>query len=263
MWIETRFPVRFGRFSWLMALLLGLTSLPTWAQQAAAQEPADEIRTTGLEREPGVVYRPVVRQGQTTPDTADAPPVTQAIIAEFERQKSLARIEMEQKIAQQRLQVVAQLKDLAAKLDQTGAVREAQAVRDYLQKLQPAPVALPDPGSVQAYRDRVGQTFIFEIVGQAGSTIWGDGVYTDDSPIAVAAVHAGIVRVGERALVQVRIQPGQQSYEGADRNGIHSNPYAVWQGSYTISAFRPGLVFAPAPKANIAQTNASHTPGRA
>ncbi len=244
MWLQTRFPGKLGGFRWSWVLLLGLTAFG-----ARGQERATDRAGILLLEPPGVAaYRPAGQVAVPQP-TADAPASAQGIIAEFEHQKTLARIEMEQKVEQQRLGVVAELKDLAARLDQTGNVHEAKAVRYYMQKLQPAPLVQADPGTLVNFRDRVGQTFVFEIIGQAGSTIWGDGVYTDDSAISVAAVHAGIVRVGERALVQVRILPGQRSYEGATRNGVQSSPYANWEGSYSISSFRRAVVLGPPAKA--------------
>jgi hypothetical protein len=263
MWLQTRFPGKLGGFGCGLMVLLGVG-----ASSALAQERITERSDTFLLEPPGVAaYRPAGQVGmpagatQTTP--ADAPASAQGIIAEFERQKTLARIEMEEKVAQQQLKVVGELKELAARLDQTGNVREAQAVRDYMQKLVPAPVAEADPGTLVNFRDRVGQTFVFEIVGRAGSTIWGDGVYTDDSAIAVAAVHAGIVRVGEKALVQVRILPGQRSYEGATRNGVQSSTYGNWEGSYSISAYHRAVVLGPPVKAEVKAGNGSDKAGRA
>lgn len=260
MWLQTRFPVKLGGFRWSWVLLLGLAALRARAQEQVVDRPGLLL----LEPPGEAAFRPAITGGLPAPQAGtDAPASAQGIIAEFERQKTRARIEMEEKVEQQRLQVVAELKDLAAKLDQTGNVREAQAVRDYMQKLTPAPLVQADPGTLVNFRDRVGQTFVFEIVGQAGSTIWGDGVYTDDSAIAVAAVHAGIVRVGERAQVQVRILPGQRSYEAATRNGVQSSPYANWEGSYSISAYHRAVVLGPPAKAGAKAGNGSDNAGRA
>jgi|GEM_PF-5645094 len=50
---------------------------------------------------------------------------------------------------------------------------------------------LADPGSLGAYAQQVGKTFYFEVVGSTFGSIWGDGIYTSDSALAKAAVHAG------------------------------------------------------------------------
>lgn len=102
----------------------------------------------------------------------------------------------------------------------------------------PSP-ARPDPGTLGAYRDRVGQTFAFRVTGAADGTIWGTDAYTDDSPLATAAVHAGVLRVGETGVVSVTILPGDDRYEGSARNGVTSLPYASFPGGYRVRPAPP------------------------
>lgn len=104
-----------------------------------------------------------------------------------------------------------------------------------------AVTARPDPGSLTAYRALVGQVFDFEVRGATQGAIWGTDVFTDDSPLAVAAVHSGILAPGEMGVVRVTILPGRQSYVGSTRHGITSNSYGEWVGSYTIQAVLPRL----------------------
>ncbi len=69
----------------------------------------------------------------------------------------------------------------------------------------------------------------------AVAPIWGFDVYTDDSDICVAAMHAGAVsRNG--GVVTVSRAPGQQSYRGGARNGIQSSTYGPWQQSFRVTA---------------------------
>jgi hypothetical protein len=96
----------------------------------------------------------------------------------------------------------------------------------------------PNPGTLQGYRNRLGQSFYFEVTGAAGSVIWGTGVYTDDSPLATTAVHAGVLRPGQKGVVKVTILPGQVNYAGTTQNGVTSNPYQMWGGSYRIEAVK-------------------------
>ena len=67
---------------------------------------------------------------------------------------------------------------------------------------QSDPVALPDPSS---WHSHVGEAFDIDVVGSSQGTVWGTTVYTDDSPLAVAAVHAGVLDPGQRAKVRVTI----------------------------------------------------------
>lgn len=64
-----------------------------------------------------------------------------------------------------------------------------------------------------------------------GGTVWGSDVYTDDSVICRAAVHAGVIG-GGGGTVRIRILPGMQSYMGSQRNGVESTSYESWHGSY-------------------------------
>src|SRR5581483_1253345 len=67
-----------------------------------------------------------------------------------------------------------------------------------------------------------------------GPTIWGSGMYTDDSPLAAAAVHAGVLRDGMRGIVKVTILPGHSSYRGSTQNGVQSESWNAWDGSYRV-----------------------------
>jgi len=53
--------------------------------------------------------------------------------------------------------------------------------------------------------DPVGATYYFRVTGEAAGPLWGTDVYTGDSAIAVAAVHAGLVKAGESAIVKLTV----------------------------------------------------------
>ena len=95
-------------------------------------------------------------------------------------------------------------------------------------------VILPDPGDLSGYRGQNGTMLTFEVTGNAAGAVWGDGVYTDDSRLAAAAVHAGVLQPGQTGPVQVEILAGQEAYEGAERNGVASGTYASWPGSFRV-----------------------------
>ena len=95
-------------------------------------------------------------------------------------------------------------------------------------------VVLPDPGDLSGYRGQNGTVLIFEVTGDVSGPIWGSDIYTDDSRLGSAAVHAGVLLPGETGLVRVEILEGQESYEGGERNGVVSGAYAAWTGSFRI-----------------------------
>jgi hypothetical protein len=88
----------------------------------------------------------------------------------------------------------------------------------------------PDPGTLEGYRGQAGQTLSFLVTGAVAGSVYGDGTYTDDSRLAVAAVHAGLLAPGQTGTVTVTILPGQEHYVAAIRNNISSFAYGSWQG---------------------------------
>ena len=92
------------------------------------------------------------------------------------------------------------------------------------------------PSNMTAYRGNNGQVYTFKITGANSGNVWGgaNGIYTDDSALGAAAVHAGKVGVGEEAIIRVRVVGPQSSYQGSTRNGITSKDYGAWTGSYSF-----------------------------
>jgi len=64
--------------------------------------------------------------------------------------------------------------------------------------------------------------------------VWGVDVYTDDSSICTAAVHAGEISLADGGQVMIEIRPGQGVYTSSTRNGITSLPYDAWDGSFIV-----------------------------
>lgn len=68
----------------------------------------------------------------------------------------------------------------------------------------------------------------------AGSgTVWGTGVYTTDSQVCRAAVHAGVISP-EGGTVTVVPVPGLPTYLGSTANGVTTADYGPWQESFTF-----------------------------
>ena len=64
-----------------------------------------------------------------------------------------------------------------------------------------------------------------------GGDVWGTLVYTDDSSICRAAVHAGVIG-WDGGMVVVRPLPGQSSYEESYGRGVATDSYGAWHGSF-------------------------------
>jgi hypothetical protein len=73
-----------------------------------------------------------------------------------------------------------------------------------------------------------------QVTGQVGGSVWGSGPYTSDSSLAAAAVHAGVLKVGETAVIKIRVKADPGGYTGSTQNGVTSSNYGPWQGCYEI-----------------------------
>jgi hypothetical protein len=92
----------------------------------------------------------------------------------------------------------------------------------------PGPAAAVASGNMMAYQNQIGAEVQLQVTGALGGTVWGTDVYTLDSSVAAAAVHAGVVQPGQTVTVKVRILPSPPQYVGATRNGVVSTPYNLF-----------------------------------
>src|SRR5262245_17253893 len=97
----------------------------------------------------------------------------------------------------------------------------------------------PDPGTPRALAGPPGTAFYFRVTGAAGGSLWGSDVYTSDSTIAKAAVHAGVLKVGETGVVKVTLVAPPPTFQGGTRNGVTSSPYGAYPGAYTVEKVDP------------------------
>ena len=130
-----------------------------------------------------------------------------------------------------RRKAVKQLKALQDKYCRAAKLDEALAIREAIRQLRRI---LPDPGYLRLTRDQIGRVLYFEVTGSNKGQIWGSEVYTSDSHLGTAAVHAGVVRVGKKGIIKVRVLPGQKSYRGSVSHGVKSLPYGAWGVSFTV-----------------------------
>jgi LCCL domain len=123
--------------------------------------------------------------------------VIQELVAHFERQKKLTDVE------------------LKALLDQGFLAADA-------------------PARIQDLCDTPGTTYYFRVTGDSAGSLWGTDVYTGDSALATAAVHAGAVTAGETAVVRVTVMPPLAQYQGSVRHGVTSHDYGRFGTAYRV-----------------------------
>jgi hypothetical protein len=91
------------------------------------------------------------------------------------------------------------------------------------------------PGNMTAYRGQNGYTLHCYCPNGSSGSVWGTGLYTDDSSLCRAALHAGAIPA-TGGFIEATVQPGASSYTGSTSNGVTSNSYGSWYGSYTVAS---------------------------
>ena len=80
-----------------------------------------------------------------------------------------------------------------------------------------------------------GKTYKFKCPpGGKESSVWGTDIYTVDSSICNAAVHAGKLTSESGGSVTIELRPGESSYKGSTRNGIKTNDYGKYGQSFAV-----------------------------
>ncbi len=114
---------------------------------------------------------------------------------------------------------------------------EVRSLRNLVAKFpEPEPKdVLPDPGSMDKFAGQVGQVFRFRVTGAAQGSLWGTGQYTTDSTLAMAAAHAGVLKVGETGIVKVTIVPPPPNFQGSAQNGVTSSPWGPYPSAFQVT----------------------------
>ena len=238
---------------WALLALVSLSAVLAQAEELVFQQPGTPI--SALERVVRVSGgRAVVSAYSDVQQPASPlPPEAQQLLNQFQRHEAQVRARIEAETQPARMQVMQQLQALQDQYTRAADLDAALAIRDQLRRLQAAqPGVLADPGYVYEFRGRTGP-LLFSVTGAVDGTVWGSGPYTDDSDLSTVAVHAGVLKVGETAVLLVRMLPGAASYQPSTQNGVTTLTYATFDGSYTVErvnvpnvvvpmAFRPGEV---------------------
>jgi hypothetical protein len=93
------------------------------------------------------------------------------------------------------------------------------------------------PANMMGFQHQFGKEIVGTITapqpsGQ-GSGVWGSDIYTLDSNIAAAAVHAGVAQPGQTLVVRVRVVASPAQFLPSIRNGISSTGY----GNYPAGGY--------------------------
>jgi hypothetical protein len=156
-------------------------------------------------------------------------PVVRKAYRDFEEEVSVVYQKAVAEFARKRQAAIAELQKIQDIFCKEAKLDEAVAVRDCIRTMRDGKVtALPDPGYVNSQPADIGKTFYYDISGlgaSAGYAVYGTDVYAPGSYLATTAVHCGVLKEGERAVVKVTIVPGQDTFPGSTRNRVTSQDY--------------------------------------
>ncbi|CAN1561214.1 LCCL domain containing protein [Rhabdaerophilaceae bacterium] len=124
------------------------------------------------------------------------------------------------------------VQDLVAYFDRRGKLSR----REMRKILHEGHVATDAPNGMHGLCDVVGAIYYFRITGVSEGQVWGTDTYTRDSTLGAAAVHAGLVKPGETAVLRVTIVPPLSSYSGTTRHGVTTTDYGEFPHAWTLSA---------------------------
>jgi hypothetical protein len=165
----------------------------------------------------------------------EIPPDAQKLIEELDQETKAIQEKADKEIKTRKDKVIERLKQLQDTYCRALKIDEAIAIRDKIRLIKAAAVDFkPDPVRLSGYSDQIGKSFVFEVTGSTTGFIWGTGVYTSDSILAMAAVHAGVLKEGQKGYVKVTMLKGEDSYIGSTNNGVTSMAYRAYPSSYRI-----------------------------
>jgi hypothetical protein len=144
----------------------------------------------------------------------------------------------DEQVRERQLALLRQLRPMQEAYARQGRLDEALAIRDRVRALRASLLqAEPDPGNLSHLGDaRPGTSRLFEVTGTAEGIVWGTDVYTGDSTLAAAAVHAGALRDGEHGVVRVTfVETLNVHFTGSHRNGVWSEDYGAWPVGFRVA----------------------------
>jgi hypothetical protein len=97
-------------------------------------------------------------------------------------------------------------------------------------------LAADAPENMLGLCDTVGTSFYFRVRGEAGKPLWGTDIYTADSWLATAAIHAGLVKPDQTAFIKVTAVTPPAQYQGSERNAVISHDFGRYGTAYRLSA---------------------------
>lgn len=124
------------------------------------------------------------------------------------------------------------VQELVAYFDQRGKLSRRQLKKLLEQNF----IASDAPANMHGLCENVGATYYFRVTGITEGQLWGTDIYSGDSTIGAAAVHAGLLDAGETKFLRVTVVHPPDSFPASRRNGVTSTEYGKYQYAWMLSA---------------------------
>jgi hypothetical protein len=176
-------------------------------------------------------------EGEVRAVEADAAREISEIERRARREVESVRARIEGEVRQLRQRLAAFLKPLQETYAREGKLDEALAIRARVRALRVEGRPSPDPGNLVGFGlDQAGRGLLFDVTGDVVGMVWGTDIYTADSRLAAAAVHAGALTPGQRGVVRVTIvDAAEVTFTGSLQNGVQSYPWGPYRVGYRVS----------------------------
>jgi hypothetical protein len=125
--------------------------------------------------------------------------------------------------------------ELVAYFDRRGLLAQAHLTRLLDQGL----LAHEAPRTMVEHCGHPGQSFYFRVTGETEGAVWGTDLYTGDSAVACAAVHAGFVKAGDTIVLRVVVAEPPARFEGSPRNGVTSHDFEHYGTAFRFERVGP------------------------
>ncbi len=91
--------------------------------------------------------------------------------------------------------------------------------------------------SASGFGRQVGRKLVFicPAITAPSENVWGEDVYSVDSAICTAAIHARVLQFGQAGRVDIVMGPSVQPLIGSDRNGVKTQGYPNHYDTFTFS----------------------------
>lgn len=124
------------------------------------------------------------------------------------------------------------IQELVAYFDRAGRLDKAAIGK----LLDQGFLASDAPATMMGLCETPGDVYYFRVKGETAGTCWGTGTYTGDSQIAMAAVHAGLVKPDHEAIVKVTVVAPPPQFPGSAQHGVTSHDFGRFGSAYRLSA---------------------------